>query len=220
MYILVFGHTGSIGKEIFSELSKNNIVHGFSSKEFDAKDPRQLQRMQNDIYKLKKIDAMVNCIGILDDPNSKINDNLNQLIQVNLHCAAVLSYACAEKMSKSGGGSIINLGSIASSFVRTGRIGYTLSKAGIEGLTKSLAFEYGKHQVLSNCVAPGPTVTKMLKNTLEKEELNLLERKIPVQRLCHPEDIASLVIFLIENNKYINGQTIVIDGGLTISSNF
>ena len=132
----------------------------------------------------------------------------------------MLSYACAEKMSKSGGGSIINLGSIASSFVRTGRIGYTLSKAGIEGLTKSLAFEYGKHQVLSNCVAPGPTVTKMLKNTLEKEELNLLERKIPVQRLCHPEDIASLVIFLIENNKYINGQTIVIDGGLTISSNF
>jgi Dehydrogenases with different specificities (related to short-chain alcohol dehydrogenases) len=60
----------------------------------------------------------------------------------------------------------------------------------------------------------------MLKNTLEKKELSLLERKIPIKRLCRPKDIASLVIFLIEKNKYINGQTIVIDGGLTISSNF
>ena len=91
---------------------------------------------------------------------------------------------------------------------------YSVTKFGINGLTRSLAHEFGKKNILINSIAPGFVNTEMTKNNVSTNEQKKLFKQIPLNRFAEPIEIAKLILFLLsENNTYITGETITIDGG-------
>ena len=119
-------------------------------------------------------------------------------------------------MIKNRYGRIINISSIVGSSGNIGQSNYSASKAGIEGMSKSMALEVASRNITVNCVAPGFIETEMTKDILDKNEENL-KKKIPMGRVGFPNEVASLVSFLASDAAgYITGQTIHINGGLYI----
>src|SRR5690606_15008434 len=104
----------------------------------------------------------------------------------------------------------------------TGRASYTAAKAGLSGLTRTLALEWADRGIRVNTVAPGWTLTDMVRGGFESGKLDEggLVRRIPMARLAETEEIASVVLFLAsESAAYITGQVITVDGGYTINGN-
>ena len=95
------------------------------------------------------------------------------------------------------------------------RLVYSLTKSSLISLTKSLALEYSKYNITANTISPGVILTDLTKKNLSKRSILNLKKTIPMQRLGKPEDISNLVKYLVEIDKYINGQNIVVDGGFT-----
>ena len=90
-------------------------------------------------------------------------------------------------------------------------------KTGIIGMTKSMAIEWSDNQILINAVSPGFTMTELTDHSLSKQEKEILEEQIPLKRLARPDEIAKVVSFLCSNdNSYLTGQNIIVDGGYTI----
>jgi len=113
-------------------------------------------------------------------------------------------------------GRIINISSIWGNVSRPKRVIYGVSKAGLNGLSKSIAVEYGNKNILSNSVSPGFTQTELTKKTNTEKEIEEIADKIPLKRLASTNEIAKTVEFLAsENNTYITGQNIIVDGGFT-----
>ena len=100
---------------------------------------------------------------------------------------------------------------------RVERLPYTLSKHALNGIVKNLAIELSENGVLVNSISPGYINTKMTYINNTKEQINKLERLIPLKRLGKPDEIAELAFFLCSpKNTYINGQDIVVDGGFSV----
>ena len=119
-------------------------------------------------------------------------------------------------MIKNRYGRIINISSVVGSSGNLGQANYSASKAGIEGMSKSIALEVASRNVTINCVAPGFIETEMTKDILAKNEESL-KKSIPMGRVGFPSEVASLVSFLASDLAgYITGQTIHINGGLYI----
>ena len=166
-----------------------------------------------------RIDVLINNAGIniLDKfIDVKENDYLSML-QINLNGAFKLGQFCAKKMINGQYGRIINICSIWSKITRPKRSVYTITKNALHGMTQTMAIELGVDNILVNSVSPGFTLTELTKNTNTKEEISLIEQKIPMKRMANPEEIGNLILFLSSHkNSYITGQNIVIDGGYTI----
>jgi len=221
MNLIMLGHTGSIGHYIFNKYKNQGFnITGYSSKDFNAESDSDVKNIAEKIRNTKKIDGFINCMGVVDLPEYKNVVSFNKLLNINLKAAFALSVAAAENMKSHKSGSIINIGSIASNNVRIGRVGYTATKAGLEGLTRALAIEYAQYNIKINCVAPGPTETDLLRNTLSKKDFKNLITLMPMQNLVQPNDFYTTVDFILTKNNCITGQTIVVDGGLSIKSNF
>ena len=91
-------------------------------------------------------------------------------------------------------------------------------KTGIIGMTRSMAIEWAKQNILINAVSPGFVMTELTDKSLSLEEKKQLKEQVPLGRFARPEEIASVVSFLCsEENKYLTGQNIIVDGGFTIS---
>ena len=117
-------------------------------------------------------------------------------------------------MLKNRYGRIINISSIVGSSGNLGQSNYAASKAGVEGMTRSIALEVASRGITANCIAPGFIKTDMTKKLLESNEDKLLE-SIPIKRIGIPEDISSLTAFLASDNaSYITGQTFHVNGGM------
>jgi NAD(P)-dependent dehydrogenase (short-subunit alcohol dehydrogenase family) len=162
--------------------------------------------------------VLVNTAGINPiAPLSQIADSdMRETLQVNLLAPFRLSRAFAPRMIESGFGRIVNMSSIWSMVARGGRITYSMSKAALEGLTRSLAIELAPHGTLVNAVAPGYVLTDLTRQNNTEAELGDISRTIPLGRLAKPAEIAAVVAFLCSpRNTYITGQTIVVDGGYT-----
>jgi 3-oxoacyl-[acyl-carrier protein] reductase len=141
-----------------------------------------------------------------------------QILETNLNSNRLLIKAALPVMQKNKFGRIIAISSSYSTITRAGRSSYSVSKAALEALIRSVALEYAHNNILANSIVPGFIETPMtLKNNNEFQIQNILER-IPMGHLGKPSDVAKLTLFLLsEQNTYITGQSIRVDGGFSIN---
>ncbi|MDQ0139194.1 3-oxoacyl-ACP reductase FabG [Cupriavidus necator] len=162
------------------------------------------------------IGVLVNNAGITQDQlamRMKDEDWL-AVIQTNLTSVFRLSRAVLRPMMKARQGRIINITSVVGSVGNPGQMNYSAAKAGVAGMTRSLAAEIGSRNVTVNCVAPGFIDTDMTK-ALSEEQHASLKTQIPLGRLGQPEDIANAVAFLAgPQAAYITGTTLHVNGGM------
>jgi 3-oxoacyl-[acyl-carrier protein] reductase len=158
-------------------------------------------------------DAGINHIAILSDIKDQ---DLDDTLQINLIAPLRIIREVAPHMKKKGFGRILNISSVWSVVSRTGRISYTMSKAALNGMTRSLAVELAPYNILVNAVAPGYVLTDLTRQNNSEAELETISKTIPLQRLAEPQEIANIVAFLCsEQNTYLTGQILVVDGGFT-----
>jgi len=141
------------------------------------------------------------------------------VLNVHLRGAFLMTRAAQRHMTAAGWGRIVNLSS-TSALGNRGQANYSAAKAGMQGFTKTLAFELGKFGVTANAIAPGFIVTEMTKMTAERLKVDFEDFKkfnaeqIPVRRVGQPEDIASTVSFLVSDEaSFVSGQVIYVAGG-------
>ena len=191
-----------------------NKVHGIVC---DVTSEESVKDMIDEIYrKFEKIDILVNNAGITMDTlfMRMGKDKWDKVIDVNLTGAFNVTKAAIRGMIKQRGGKIINISSVVGLMGNPGQVNYSASKAGLIGLTKSIAKEYGKRNINVNAVAPGFISTEMTDKLSEKAEKELLDN-ISIKRKGTPEDVANTVLFLSSDlSDYITGQVILVDGGM------
>lgn len=169
----------------------------------------------------KKIDVLVNNAGIIKDNliHKMPLSDFESVIDVNLKGTWLMCRESAKIMREQKSGRIINISSRAW-LGNPGQSNYSPSKAGIIGLTRVLALELGKYNVLVNAIAPG-LINTPLTQSLTEDVRNKLIMAQPTKTMGKPEDIANAVSFLAdERTQFITGQTIYVDGGKSIGANF
>ena len=155
--------------------------------------------------------AGINRLGALDEINTAA---LEEVLKVNLVSPFNLIRHVSEGMKQRRYGRIVNISSIFGIVSRERRLTYTSSKAGLIGMTRSLAIELAPYNVLVNAVAPGYVETDLTKQNNSPEELAQIAQTSPMKRLAQPAEIAESVLFLCsEKNSYITGQVLTVDGG-------
>ena len=165
-----------------------------------------------------RVDVLVNNAGIMRDGliARMKEEDFDAVIDVNLKGTFNCCKAAAQRMMKQRYGRIVNLSSVVGVAGNAGQANYAASKAGVIGLTKSLARELAARNVTANAVAPGFIATDMTDALSEKQREAILGR-IAAKRLGAPEDVAALVRFLAsEEAGYITGQVVCIDGGMSL----
>ncbi|WP_461215822.1 3-oxoacyl-ACP reductase FabG [Lacticaseibacillus sp. GG6-2] len=162
-----------------------------------------------------KIDILVNNAGITRDQLALRLTPVQfaDVVAVNLNGTYNVTQPAYRAMMKARRGVIINLASVVGLVGNVGQANYAASKAGIIGLTKTLAKEGARRGVRVNAIAPGMIATAMTASLSEQAQAQLLAR-IPLQRFGMPEEVAEAAAFLI-HNEYMTGQVLTIDGGLT-----
>ncbi|MCU0615557.1 MAG: 3-oxoacyl-[acyl-carrier-protein] reductase [Gemmatimonadaceae bacterium] len=164
------------------------------------------------------LDVLVNNAGLTrDNLIMRLKDeDWDTVIDANLRGAFATCRAASRGMMKRRAGRVINLASVVGIMGNKGQVNYAASKAGLIGLTKSLARELGSRGVCANVVAPGYIDTDMTA-AMPAEAKAALSSSIPLERLGTPADIAAMVTFLASDQaSYITGQVFVVDGGLAM----
>tara|TARA_B100001250_G_scaffold408973_1_gene432372 strand:- start:164 stop:916 length:753 start_codon:yes stop_codon:yes gene_type:complete len=166
------------------------------------------------------IDGIINNAGITEDNlivRMKL-ESFENVINTNLKGVFNGIKSVSKVMIKNNYGRIINISSVIAQIGNKGQSNYSASKAGVIGLTKSIAKELAPKNITVNAIAPGYIKTEMTEELTEKNRENLLNF-IPLNRFGEPEDIANLVCFLLSDQaQYITGQTINVDGGMVMQS--
>lgn len=164
------------------------------------------------------IDILVNNAGLTRD-NILLrlkDDDWDAVLDANLRSAFATTRAATRGMMKRRWGRIINIASVVGIIGNKGQANYAASKAGLIGLTKSVAKEFASRGILANVVAPGFVETDMTA-AMTPEARAAMSGQIPLERLGSPEDIANVVTFLASDRAaYITGQVLVVDGGLVM----
>lgn len=167
---------------------------------------------------LGRLDVVVNNAGITEDGLMlrMSEDQFDRVIQTNLKGVWLVCKHALKPLMQAGQGRIINIASVAGLMGNFGQSNYAAAKAGVVGLTKTLAREMASRQLTVNVVAPGFIQTRMTDKLSEQVKESALTM-IPLKRFGQPEDIAHMVSFLASDKaQYITGQTFVVDGGMTM----
>ena len=162
------------------------------------------------------VTLLINNAGIVSDALvPRLSDkDWNRVIEVNLTAAFRLSRACLRGMFRERRGRIVNISSVIASLGNAGQSAYAASKAGVEGLTRSLAREVASREITVNAVAPGFIETDMTA-ALSEEQRQQIAVNIPLGRLGVPADVAAAVAFLCSDEAcWITGQTLHVNGGM------
>lgn len=166
-----------------------------------------------------KIDVLVNNAGITRD-NLALRmkaEDWQAVINSNLTGVFLCSKAVLRPMMKARSGAVINISSVVGAAGNPGQANYCAAKAGLEGMTRSLALEYADRNVRFNCVAPGFIATDMTEALDENQKKGLME-KIPLSRLGSSADVAEAVAFLASDRaSYITGQVLHVNGGMYLN---
>lgn len=233
---IVTGGASGIGLSIAEKLLKNNyqVIISYNSStdsarsllekyenldifQIDLSNPENTQSLIDFAFsKYHKIDLLVNNAGVdlVKMINDTTFDDFDYIMKVNLYSPYFLARGVAKHMIDAKYGNIINISSILGITGGSCESAYSISKAGLDGLTKSLAQEFGPSNIRVNSIAPGLIDTKMNSN-LTTDEINNLVMDFPISRIGTPDDIADLVLYL-ENAGYVTGQVIQVNGGWNI----
>ncbi len=166
---------------------------------------------------LGRLDILVNNAGITRDGliMRMSDEDFDDVIRVNLRSAFVACRAAARPMMRGKYGRIVNIGSVTGVVGNSGQANYAAAKAGLTGLTKTLAKELGSKGVTANVIAPGFIETDMT-DALPQSMKDEAVKSLPARRMGRPEEIAAAASFLAsEGAAYVTGQVLVVDGGLT-----
>ena len=237
---LITGGSRGIGRAIALELGKSCYVAvGYTSSKDSAeevvgeivKSSGEARAIQIDVTssesienafttiekELNGVDILVNNAGITKDnilPRIK-EDDWNDVINTNLTGSFKTSQRAIKHMMKNKWGRIVFISSIVGIVGNQGQANYAASKAGLIGLSKSIAKEMGSRSITSNVIAPGYIDTDMTAFLTDEQKDNIIEQ-LSIKRIGKPEDVANIVSFLSsEESEYITGQVIPVDGGIT-----
>lgn len=187
--------------------------------EADVSDAQAAQKLIDEaVAAFGRLDVLVNNAGITRDGLAvrMKEEDFDAVIAINLKGAFNCCKAAGAVMMKQRYGRLVNMGSVVGIAGNAGQVNYAASKAGLIGLTKSLAKELAGRNITANVVAPGFIETDMTDALSEKQQAAIIER-IASKRLGQPEDVAALVGFLAsERSGYVTGQVIGIDGGMSL----
>jgi NAD(P)-dependent dehydrogenase (short-subunit alcohol dehydrogenase family) len=194
-----------------------------ASLELDVRDQSSIARMAEEAQAaLGPIQILVNNAGCnVRKPALDVTwDDWNLVLDTNLRGSFFVAQAIARGMIERGYGRIINIGSVTSVFGYAGLAPYGASRGGIRQLTMSLADDWGKHGLTVNCLAPGWFKTDQNKVLYEDAEwVEYLVDRVPVKRPGQPHDLDGAVVFLAsEASRYVTGQTLLVDGGISTGS--
>lgn len=201
----------------FSANKANDIASKFSNVvtfQADVSDHAQVKSLVDfTISKFGRIDLLVNNAGIdfINTLSDTSDSDFDTVLRNNLYSAFYLSKEVSPYMINSKSGLIINISSIWGIVGASCEMAYSVSKAGLDAMTKSLAKELGPSNIRVNSIAPGIIDTDM-NSFLSKEELSEIVNDIPLERIGLPSDVADTVLFL-DKNSYITGQVIQVTGG-------
>jgi len=237
---LVTGATGDMGAAIARTLHKAGATVAISGRQTEKLDvlakelgervhvlPCDLadraavaKLIDEAIAKMGRLDILVNNAGLTKDNLFMVmkDEQWDDVIAVNLTSTFMLCRAAARSMlrSKPNYGRIINISSVSGVFGNPGQGNYAASKAGIIGMTKSLAREVAPRGITANCIAPGFVTTAMTEALNEKQTAEIA-KMIPAQRFGSPDEVAAGVLYLASPEAgYITGQTLHINGGMAM----
>ena len=236
--ILITGASGGIGNELvkkFVSLGANILGSGTKTeklelikkqypnikvKKFDIANHSGIEEFIDSVsLELGGLDVLINNAGInLDNLSIRMKvEEWKKVIDINLTSTFLLSKYAIKKMLKNRFGRIVNITSVVGHVGNLGQPNYSASKAGIIGMSKSLAIEYAKKNITVNCVSPGFIVSDMTIGIADKVKLYLTSR-IPMGKFGTGEDVSNCVAFLSsEQASYVTGETIHVNGGMYMS---
>jgi 3-oxoacyl-[acyl-carrier protein] reductase len=167
---------------------------------------------------LGRVDILVNNAGLTKDNLFMVmkDEQWDDVIAVNLTSTFMLMRAASRAMvrAKTGYGRIINISSVSAIIGNPGQGNYAASKAGMIGMTKSLAREVAARGITANCIAPGFISTPMTE-ALNEKQTAMIKEQIPAQKFGTPDDIAAAALYLASNEAaYMTGQTLHVNGGM------
>lgn len=213
--VLLTGGSRGIGKAIYKELKDKFHVITPSREELNLND---LKSIDNYFIDSPKIDILINNAGIniIKEIDTILDSDIEKINTINLVAPLKLIQHCVKNMKINKEGKVVNISSIWGVRSKEKRTLYSATKFGVIGQTKALSRELGPYNILVNAICPGFTATELTMQSLSNSELKQIEQEIPLKRLASPIEIAKSIKFLIsEENTYITGQTLIVDGGFT-----
>ena len=216
-FVSLEGHVLGTGTKTEKLDSLKKQYPNIKVKKFDLSDHSRIEEFIDDVsLELGGLDILINNAGTnVDNLSLRMKDEeWKKVIDINLTSTFLLSKHAIKKMLKNKFGRIVNITSVVGHTGNLGQSNYAASKAGIIGMSKSLAVEYAKKNITVNCVSPGFIVSDMTMNIAEKVKLYLTSR-IPMGKLGTGEDVSNCVAFLSsEQASYVTGETLHVNGGM------